>query len=228
MSRAIWPPLSSMSLSSLSSLLLAFWLTAVAGCHPPKDAEIVSSLDTRATIGFAFTADTTRLQPAEQPSGEAGVRALAAVLSSHLASVGILRDDKADGVHLDIVADLPAAGFALRARLTPKLDLLCQVTIEPIATGADEHPVSAAPWSVHNAFEDVHRRVATLQPSKQAPMAQAQFARLRAEAALAAGANKDPWLTPAEYVRVPRPISDEGPDRGYWVPPSEPSGLLGP
>src|SRR5439155_17959591 len=112
----------------LSLLLLG------AGCRPPKDAEIVSSVEARATIGVSFAADTTRLQPAASQSSEAGTRALAAVLSSHLAAAGILRDDKSENGHLDLVADLPAPGYALRVRLTPKADLLCQVTIEPITS----------------------------------------------------------------------------------------------
>jgi hypothetical protein len=148
-------------------------------------------------------------------------------LSTNLSTVGILRDDKSEGTHLDLVADLPAPGFALRARITPKPDLFCQVMLEPIAV-ADGRAISAAPWSVHAAFDEVRRRLSTLQVSKLPAMTQAQFARLRAEAAAAAEANKDPLLTSQEYVRVPRPISDEGPDRPYWTPPTEPSGLLGP
>jgi hypothetical protein len=207
-------------------LVGAVMIVATAGCRPPKEAEIVSSVEPRATIGANFTADTTRLQPAP-PTTEAGTRALIAVLSSNLSAVGILRDDKPDGTHLDLIADLPAPGFALRARITPKPDLFCQVMLEPI-TGDDAHAVSAAPWSVHAAFDEVRRRVAALQTSKLPPMTPEQFARLRAEAAAAAEANRDPPLTSQEYVRVPRPISEEGPDRPYWVPPSEPSGLLGP
>jgi hypothetical protein len=182
--------------TAFPSLLLVSSLVLVAGCRPPKDAEIISSVETRATIGVNFPADTTRLQPAASPSSEAGTRALAAVIASHLAAVGNLRDDKSDGTHLDIVAN--------------------------------EHPVGAAPWSVQNAFDQVRQRISSLHPSKVAAMTPAQFARLRAEAATAARNNKDPLLTPQEFVRVPRPISDEGHDRPYWVPPSEPSGLQGP
>jgi hypothetical protein len=201
-------------------------MVSLAGCRPPKEAEIVASVEPRATIGANVTADTTRLQ-STPATAEAGTRALVAVLSTNLATVGILRDDKSDGTHLDLVADLPAPGFALRARITPKPDLFCQVMLEPIAV-PDGRSVSAAPWSVHAAFDEVRRRLSTLQTSKLPPMTQAQFARLRAEAAAAAEANKDPLLTSQEYVRVPRPISDEGPDRPYWTPPAEPSGLLGP
>jgi hypothetical protein len=41
-------------------------------------------------------------------------------------------------------------------------------------------------------------------------------------------AGRDPLLSPSDYVRVPRPISDEGADKPYYVPPQEPSPLTAP
>jgi hypothetical protein len=116
----------------------------------------------------------------------------------------------------------------MRARIVPKPEMLCQVSIEPVVTQPSEHPATAAPWSVHDAFAEVRRFVVTLKPAKLPPMAPARFARLRAEATAAASANRDPLLSQTEFARVPRPITDEGTDKPYYVPSSEPSTLQGP
>lgn len=205
-------------------LTLLSLLAVAAGCGHTHDAEVVAAVEQRATIGYLFTADTTRLEP----DAQAGQQALAALLSSQLAAVGQLRDRRAAGDHLDLVADLPAPGWALRVRITPKPEQLCQVAIEPVAIAPDEHTVVAAPWSVHDAFEQLHRQAGTLRGSTLPPMDAARFARLRAEAAAAAREGRDPPLTPSEYVRVPRALSAEGVDRPYYTPPSEASGLQGP
>ncbi|MCA1664754.1 MAG: hypothetical protein LC659_10870, partial [Myxococcales bacterium] len=197
-----------------SLLLLA---AAAAGCAHPHDAEVVAAYEPRATIGQTFTADTTRLIGNGAPAtSEEGAKALAALFSDHLAAVGQLRPVQSAGGPTVLVADLPAPGWALRVRITPKPELLCLVTIEPIATQPGEHAVDATPWSVQNAFETVRRRAPTLSPAKLPPMDAARFARLRAEAAAAAGEGRDPLLKPSEYVRVPRPISGEGSDAPYY------------
>jgi hypothetical protein len=202
-------------------ILLA--LAAVAGCGHAHEAEVVSSIEARATIGQTFTADTTRVMA----SGNDGVRALAALIDDHLASVGALRPDKyartpgGETTSLDLVADLPAPGWALRARIIPKPEQMCLVILEPLATQPNEHPVDTAPWSVHDAFESVRRYAPSLSPSKQPRMDEARFARLRSEATAAAAAGSDPLLTTNEYVRVPRPITSEGTDRPYFVPPQK-------
>lgn len=201
-----------------ASLLVPLFVAA--GCAHPHDAEVVASYEPRATIGQSFTADTTRLVAGSAATGDAGKKALAALLRDELSAVGQLRPDKSGDGHLDLVADLPAPGWALHARITPKPELLCQVTIEPIATQPSEHAVDATPWSVQEAFESVRRHAPSLSPTKLPPMDPARFARLRAEAADAASAGHDPLLTPSEYVRVPRPISREGSDAPYYTPPS--------
>jgi hypothetical protein len=211
----------------MNQTLAALALVALA-CGHAHDAEVVAAVEPQPTIGFTFIADTARLLPPGSANAPAGVRALAAVVGTHLAVVGPLRDDRVAADHLDVIADLPAPGWALRARLTPKPELLCQVTIEPVATAPSEHAATTAPWSVQDAFDEARRLVTTLKPSKLARMAPDRFARLRAEAAAAAHAGRDPLLSPSEYVRVPRPITDEGADKPYYVPPSEPSGLQGP
>jgi hypothetical protein len=198
-------------------------LLVVVGCHPPKDAEVVSAVDPHATIGASFHLDLLRL-PAAAPTSDAAVTALASIVSTHLATIGLLRDNKRDGTYVDVVADLPAPGFALRARISPEPDQQCRLLLEPITASADAHPVAAAPFSVHLAFDDVRRHLASLRPARQAPMSQAQFARLRAEAAVAASANRDPPITSAEYARVPRPIGDDA-ERPYALPPTDPSTL---
>lgn len=209
-------------------LVLATLALVGAGCGHTKDAEVIAAVEAQPTIGFSFIADTARLQ-AGAPSTAAGVRALASVLGTQLAVVGQLRSDHVTADRVDVIADLPAAGWAIRARITPKPELLCQVSIEPIALAPSEHPASSAPWSVHDAFDEVRRFVTALKPARLPPMPPARFARLRAEAAQAADAGRDPLLTPSEYVRVPRPITDEGADKPYYVPPArESSGLLGP
>jgi hypothetical protein len=198
-------------------------LLAAAACAHAHDAEVVSSYEPRATIGQVFTADVTRLVPAgTPPSSDAGPKALAALLDDQLAAVGQLRPDKVSADHIDLVADLPAPGWALHVRVTPKADLLCLVAIEPEATQPTEHAVDAAPWSVHDAFETLRRRAPTLLPGKLPPMEPERFARLRAEAAEAAAAGRDPLLSSSEYVRVPRPISREGAaDAPYYTPPQK-------
>lgn len=200
-------------------------LLLVAGCGHAHEAEVVSSYQARATIGQAFTADTTRLVPnANTMTSEEGIKALATLLDDQLSTVGQLRSDKttrnADGTTtLELEADLPAPGWALRARLQPKPEQMCFVLLEPIATKPNEHAVDAAPWSVQEAFETVRRNAVTLMPAKLSPMDAARFARLRQEAAEAAAAGRDPLLSPAEYVRVPRPLTSEGADAAYYTPP---------
>ncbi|HEY2744439.1 MAG TPA: hypothetical protein VGL86_07445 [Polyangia bacterium] len=196
-----------------------------AGCAHPHEAEVVSSYSPRATIGQAFTADTTRLVPNAAATANAeGEKALAELLDSLFATVGEVRADKQikkpDGTSvLELAVDLPAPGWALRARLQPKPEQMCFVLLEPVATKPDEHAVSAAPWSVHEAFEMVRRRAVALLPPKLPPMDAERFARQRAEAAEAAAHGIDPSLSPAEYVHVPRPINREGEEIPYYVPP---------
>ena len=200
-----------------------FLLLALLGaaCGHAHEAEVVSSYEPRATIGQTFTADTTRVLA----SGSDGVRALAALLDDHLAAFGTLRPDKyvrtpsGETTSLDLVADLPAPGWALRARIIPKPEQMCLVIIEPLATQPNDHPVDAAPWSVHDAFESVRRYAPGLSPSKLPRMDEARFARLREEATAAAANGSDPLLTTSEFVRVPRPITAEGADRPYFEPP---------
>ena len=189
-----------------------------AGCGHAHEAEVVSSYEPRATIGQTFTADTTRLGGDAATSEAAGLKALTELIDGQLAAVGQLRPDKHEGDHIDLVADLPAPGWALHVRITSKGELLNLVVIEPIATQPKEHAVDAAPWSVQEAFELVRRRAPTLLPSKFPPMSGARFARLRAEAAAASAEGRDPALSPSEYVRVPRPISREGEDAPYYAP----------
>jgi hypothetical protein len=199
--------------------ILLCTLVAVAGCHHAKEAEVVSAYEPRATIGQTFTADATRLLPAGSTSTPAAVDALVEIAQSHLAAVGQLRPLARAADHVDVVADLPAPGWALRVRIVPKAELLCLVTIEPLALQPTEHAVDAAPWSVQDAFDEVRRFLPSLQPSKQPPMFAARFAELRAQAAAAAAEGKDPALTPSEYVRVPRPLSSDSENRPYVVPP---------
>jgi hypothetical protein len=204
-----------------------YWILValLAGaCRHAPDAEVVSSYEPRATIGQTFTADTTRLGGGS--SNEAGVRALAALLGDHLAAHGILRPEKRSADRLDLVVDLPAPGWALRVRIIPRAEQMCLVILEPLATQPNEHPVDAAPWSVHDAFESMRRHAPTLQPAKRPPMDETRFARLRGEAAAAAAAGTDRLLTSSEFVRVPRAITSEGGERPYFVPPPEPSTVL--
>jgi hypothetical protein len=197
----------------------------VAGCGHAHDAEVVSSYQARNTIGQAFTADTTRLVAnANTMTSEEGIKALATLIDDQLSAVGQLRPDKttrnADGTTtIELEAELPAPGWALRARLTPKPEQMCFVLLEPLATQPNEHAVDAAPWSVQDAYETVRRRAVTLMPSKLPPMDAARFARLRQEATAAAAAGRDPLLSAAEFVRVPRPLTSEGADAEYYTPP---------
>ena len=198
---------------------------AAVGCAHPHEAEVVSVYEPRATIGQAFTADTTRLVPNAAATANAeGEKALAELIDGLFATVGQVRPDKTianrDGsTTLELTVDLPAPGWVLRARLQPKPEQMCFVLLEPIATTPDEHAVNAAPWSVQEAFETVRRRAVALMQPKGPPMDAARFARLRAEAAAAAAHGVDPLLSPAEFVHVPRPINAEAEEMPYYVPP---------
>jgi hypothetical protein len=108
----------------------------------------------------------------------------------------------------------------LRARIAPRPELFCQVTLEPLALAPSEHAVAAAPWSVHDALARVRRGLETLRPPRDPAMDARRFARLRDEASQAARAGHDPLLTPAEFVRTPRPIRSEGADAPYYAPAS--------
>lgn len=205
--------------------LLALALLCV-GCGHAKEAEIAQTFEPPPTIGYSFTADLARLQE-NAPGAGNGIGALVALVKAQLATVGQLRPDQpaAAGAPVDVVADLPAPGFALRVHIAPKPELMALVRIEPVATDPHDHPVTAAPWSVHAAYDEVCPRIAALRPPRLPPMDAARFARLRAEATEAAKAERDPLLTPNEYVRVPRPITSEGEDAPYYTPPAEPSTL---
>jgi hypothetical protein len=196
---------------------MLWYLLAVAGCGHAHEAEVVAAVEPRANIGQTFTVDTTRLQAA---ANDEGIVALTTLLATHLGAVGQLRPVVRTADHVDVIADLPAPGWALRARILPKPEQLCLVVLEPLATQPNEHTVDATPFSVQDAYEDVKRRIPPLLPSKQPPMAPERFARLRAEATAAAQAGRDPLLTPSEYVRVPHPLTSEGTEAPYLVPPS--------
>jgi len=203
----------------------SIWLTLLlAACGHAHEAEVVSSYEPKATIGQTFTADTTRLAP----TADAGEKALLELLEGQLAAVGQPRPNVVAGDHVDLVSDLPAPGYALRVRVTPKPDSLCLVMIEPLGTQPNDPAVDAAPWSVQEAVEEVSRRAPTLLPSKLPPMPPARFARLREEAVDAAKAGRDPALSPSEYVRTPRPISREGEDTPYYTPPEQTKDLPPP
>jgi hypothetical protein len=194
---------------------LAFLAVAVSACAHAKPAEVVATVEAPNTIVRYMTIDTARL--AEAAGGEAGTeRALAALIEAHLATVGQPRGISAGGDYLDVVADLPAPGYALRARITPKSEMLCAVTVEPLG---NEQPLTSAPWSVHDALSELTRGLSSLTRPRRPAMSRNRFARLHAEASAAAHAGRDPALTPEEYVRVPRSISNEGDDAPYHVPP---------
>jgi hypothetical protein len=202
-----------------STLALAIVL---AGCAHHKDAEVTAAVEPSPTIGFGFTADTARVQSGPLTAA-GGVRGLATLIEAQFATIGTPRPTPAPAADgsLQLVVDLPAPGWALRARIVPKPELLAQVSIEPIATEPTPHPVLVAPWSVQRAFDDVRLAIAALRPPTLPPMTPAHFSRLRAEATAAAQQGRDPLLTPEAYVRVPRPISSEGPEAPYYTPPQD-------
>jgi hypothetical protein len=199
-----------------TALLLAL---SVVGCAHATDSEVIAVAEKPQTIAAIDTVDTTRLLPEGQGTAEAAQRALAELLAAHLGTVGIVRAPVAPDA---VVADLPAPGWAVRARLVMKPELFCLVTLEPIATQPKEQAVAAAPWSVLDAWDQVHRGLIQLAPPKLPPLPPDRFARLRAEAT--AAVQHDPPLTIVEYKRAPRPITD-APDRPYYTPPTEDSGL---
>lgn len=203
---------------------------AAAGCGHAKDAEVTATIEQPKTIGYTFTADLARLEPIA-PGDATGVRGLLALIAAHFGAVGQpgpLPAETARGP-LELRVELPAPGWALRARVVPKPEDWALITVEPIATEpAPPHAVGAAPWSVQRAYDEVRLGVAALRPPAAPPMDAARFARLRAEAAAAARAGRDPLLTPEAYVRVPRPISSAGAEAPYYTPPVESQSSLEP
>jgi hypothetical protein len=196
--------------------LAALGALGVAGCGHVKDSQIISLAEKPSTIMIVDTIDTARLRSDENTKPEAAARELAELIAAHMATVGIVHAPVSSA---NITVELPAPGWLLRARLSMRPELFCMLTLEPLATQPAEHAVQAAPWSVLDAFERVHRGVIALRPPKELPIPLERFNRLREEATMAATENRDPPLTQNEYMRTPRPISEQ-PDRPYYTPPA--------
>jgi hypothetical protein len=81
---------------------------------------------------------------------------------------------------------------------------------------------------VQDALFRMRRALESLQPPGDPAMDDRRFERLRAEASEAARAGRDPALTPADFVRTPRPIRSEGADAPYYAPAAEPQRELRP
>jgi hypothetical protein len=199
----------------MRTILICAFVTAA--CAHQKESQVVAAAEPPETLYHTFTADTARLT--SDPNDTATFPALVSLVERQLAVVGKPRPNEQRGEQTIVAVDLPAPGWALRARLSPKPEQLCQVTLEPIALAPSEHTVTAAPWSVQRALEDVRRDAMLLKEPRDPPMAPARWQRLRVEAQEAAAAGRDPLLTPNEFVRVPRPITREGTDAPYYTPP---------
>lgn len=207
---------------------LALFCLVTAGCAHAKDAEIVDAVEPPATIRASLIADTTRLQTATAQSGSAGLAALGAIVSNHLATVGQLDEPEVTSARWSQTVELPAPGWVLRAQIFAQAELMCQVLIEPLDTSPAPHAVTAAPWSVQDALAQVARGLASLEPSKLPAMEPLRFARLRAEAEAAGRSGGDAPMTPQTYVHTARPISGDRLEAPYYAPRSEPSLLLSP
>jgi hypothetical protein len=203
---------------------LALVAIAVAGCAHAKDSQIIASAEKPSTLMSVDTVDIARLRSDENTTPDTAARALAELIAAHMATVGIVRAPVSSSV---ITVELPAPGWLLRARLSMRPELFCLLTLEPIATQPTEHAVVAAPWSVQDAFDRVHRGVVSLRPPRDQPIPIARFNRLRQEATVAAQANRDPALTPLEYRRTPRPISEQ-PERPYYTPSTDMTNVTEP
>ena len=209
-------------------MLVAFGFAVAAmavGCAHAKDAEVVDSVEPAATIRVSIIADTSRLQTAV-PSARAGIEALGAIVSNHLAVVGQLREPEVTSTGWSQTVELPAPGWVLRAQIFAQAELLCQLLVEPLATSPTPHAVTAAPWSVQDALVQVTRGLDTLQPTQLPKMEPLRFARLRAEAEVAGRDGGDAPLTPQAFVRTAKPISADRLEAPYYAPRSEPSVLL--
>jgi hypothetical protein len=193
---------------------------AAVGCAHVKDAQVIAVAERPSTIASIDTIDTARLRSDETTRPETAARELAELIAAHMAVVGIVRAPVSSA---DITVELPAPGWILRARLAMRPELFCMLTLEPLATQPTERAVEAAPWSVLDAFDRVHRGVISLLPPREPPIPLARFSRLRQEATVAAQANRDPPLTQVEYRRTARPIS-EAPERPYYTPTSDAAG----
>jgi hypothetical protein len=199
---------------------LAVVLFAV-GCAHATDSQIIAVADKPSTLMTVDTVDTARLR-SDQTSAAEAAHALVELMAAQMATVGMVRAPVGDE---EIAVELPAPGWVLRARLAMRPELFCVLTLEPLATQPTLHAVTAAPWSVHDAFERVHRGLLSLRPPREPPMPPPRFARLRREATVAAQANRDPSLTQHEYKRTPRPISEQ-PERPYYTPTMDAANVM--
>jgi hypothetical protein len=216
----ISPGKSSPAVAALAVAALALVVASMAACAHPHEAQVVAAAEKRATIAAVDTVDTQRIAGASSDPAVVS-RALAELIAAHFATVGVVRAP----VGSDVVVELPATGWLLHAHIVMRPELFALVTMEPLAAdGKSEHAVTAAPWSVLDAFERTHLGVISLDPPRQPPMPAQRFARLRAEATTAAAADR--LLDVVQYRRTPRPISDD-PERPYYTPPSEDSILKG-
>jgi hypothetical protein len=189
----------------------------LSACAHVAESQVIATSEKSSTIVNIDTVDTARLRSDENTQPEVAARQLAELIAAHMATVGIVR---APVSNEDITVELPAPGWVLHARLAMRPELFCMLTLEPLATLPTEHAVQAAPWSVLDALDRVHRGVLSLRPPRDPPIPPARFARLREEATAAAQANRDRPLTPVEYRRTPRPISQQ-PDRPYYTPSTD-------
>jgi hypothetical protein len=189
-----------------------------SGCaHPPETknavvSELPRSLERRIEV------DTQRL--ARGPDRDQWT--VAGFVEKHLAVEGLIRPGKTREDTLTLMVDLPTPGYALRARIEPRPEQFCRVTLDVIATDRGDQPVEKAPWWAIRALESVGRGIDTLGPPKRPPMDDVRFARLHAAASKLRGSDEDPPITMEDYIHSPRPLV-AGAAEEYFAPPTGPS-----
>ncbi len=203
----------------LPSLLL---LTATLGCAAPREVKIVAAAEPEAPLTHRLELDTTRLSRGAAD----GQWSVAGLVEKHLATVGLVRQGKPEADTIHLVAELPAAGYALHARISPRPEQFCGFLVEVVQLSGDVlKPVASAPWWAIDALESVFTGVSTLRPPLRGPLDEARFARFHAQAAALARSGDDPPITPEAYIHAARPLQARDPDT-YYSPASGPSHVL--
>ncbi|MFI5288231.1 MAG: hypothetical protein ACHQ17_01210 [Polyangia bacterium] len=190
---------------------------ALTGCAHPKEVVVVRTLSAPTGLERQMEIDTQQMAHGAQ----AGEFSPAGMVERQLATVGMVRARKAVEGAIELTAELPTPGYRLTARVAPRPEQFCRIDLALVAVAPDgtTKVAETAPWWAIHALETVAAGLNSLLPPRLAPLDEARFSRLSAQAAALAQKGQDPPLSMEDYVRVPRPL-DAGESENYFAPPS--------
>ena len=203
------------------------WRSFAAGCGHAHEAEVVSAVEPRATIGQPFTADTTRLVPARATADRRATASRrwpsSSTASSPPSASCAPTSRRATPTARHARARRRSAGAGLGPARAPVAEAGADVSRHARAHrhAPNEHAgrrraVERA-GRVRRRCAAARRRCSRRSCRRWTRRASRACAREATEAARAKGAIRS--LTPSEYVRVPRPISARGPSIApYYAP----------